>query len=138
VPQTDLVLRKLEELLRNNQVTPQLEKETGMSREQMEQFVTKFKGAPKAPAGQGREIKVSPGKEQTIPNRSLPDLNPGTRVGSRTTRDRGGVVQDQIRDNVEGGRIAVPAELRSGYEAYKSSVSRSRPSRPANPGSGGQ
>jgi hypothetical protein len=140
MPQSDLVLRRLEELLKNNQVTPELEKESGMSREQMEQFVTKFKKAPKAAPGPGRQIQVKPGKDRVFnPNRKLPDLGPNAHVGNRTGRGRGATVQDQIRDNTEGGRFEIPPELRSGFEAYKSSLSRSKSAaRPAASGSGGR
>jgi len=142
--QSNLVLRKLEDLLKNNQVTPKLEQETGMSREQMEQFVRKFKGAPKAEPGKGREIQIKPGESPKYsPNRTLPGLNAGSRVTSKTVRDRDGVVEDQIRDNVEGARFQVPPELRPGYEAYMSSLSRSKVLNPtrsapaAKSGSGG-
>src|SRR5215213_8118926 len=74
VPQSELVLQKLEDLLRKNQVTPELEQATGMSREQMEQFVTKFKKAPKAAPGPGREIQAKPGQDRTFrPDRPLPE-----------------------------------------------------------------
>ena len=95
VPQTDLVLNKLEDLLKRNQVTPELEQATGMSRDEMEQFVKKMKKLDKAPAGPGREIKVKPGVDRTFdPNRTLPDLNPNARLGNRTERARGSVAQD--------------------------------------------
>jgi len=127
MPQTDLVLNKLEDLLKRNQVTPELEQATGMSRDEMEQFVKKLKNVPKGPAGPGREIKVKPGAEQKFdPNRTLPELNPNARLGTRTDRTRGSVAQDQIRDNVQGARFEVPSELRSGFEAFKSSLSRSK------------
>jgi len=139
MPQTDLVLNKLEDLLKRNQVTPEIEKATGMTREEMEQFVTKFKKAPKAPPGPGREIKVKPGADQKFdPNRTLPDINPNARLGTRTDRTRGSVAQDQIRDNVQGARFEVPSELRPGFEAFKSSLSRSKSRKPAAAGPGGE
>jgi len=67
----------------------------------------------------------------------LPELNPSARVG-KTSRDRNSVAQDEIRDNVEGGRFEVPLELRSGYEAFRNSISGAKTSRPAAPGSGGR
>ncbi|WP_406693396.1 hypothetical protein V5E97_20435 [Singulisphaera sp. Ch08] len=137
VPQTDLVLNKLEELLKRNQVTPELEQATGMSREEMEQFVTKMKKLDKAPAGPGREIQVKPGVDRTFdPNRTLPELNPNARLGNRTDRAKGSVAQDDLRDNVQGARFEVPRELRSGFEAYKSSLSRSKSRRPVTSGPG--
>lgn len=140
--QTMLVVRKLEELLRNNEVPPKLEEELGMSREQMEHFVQKFKEAPKNDPGPGREIQIKPGESRKFdPNRRLPEVGPTGRVSAQTIRDRGSIVHDQIRDNVQGVRFQIPAELRPGFEAYKSSLSRSKtlnPPRPAAaPGAGG-
>ncbi|WP_020466405.1 hypothetical protein [Singulisphaera acidiphila] len=138
VPQTDLVLNKLEDLLKRNQVTPELEQATGMSRDEMEQFVKKFKKPDKAaPAGPGREIQVKPGVDRTLdPNRTLSDLNPNARLGNRTERARGSVAQDDIRDNIQGARFEVPRELRPGFEAFKSSLSRSKTHRPTASGPG--
>jgi len=143
VPQTELVLRKLEDLIKNNQVTPELEKETGMSRDEMDQFVKKFRKKPMAPAREGREIKVKPEEQKaTPPKPNLSELTKGARVSSRTIRERGSMPEDQIRDNVEGGRSSVPPEIRSRYEAYKSSLSRLPALKSAQPasatGSGGR
>ncbi|MBV8608736.1 MAG: hypothetical protein JO034_14900 [Singulisphaera sp.] len=140
IPQSDLVLRKLEDLLRSDQVTPKLEQETGMSREQMEQFVQKFKKAPKATPGPGREIKAKPEPVRTFdPNRKLPDLNPNAKIGSRTIRDRNSFVQDQEHNNLQGPLFEAPSELRSKFDAYRSSLSRSKvatPTRSAPAGGG--
>jgi len=104
-----------------------MEKELGMSKEELNQFVKKFEKAPKAEPGPGREIEAKPGKPQAVdPNRKLPDLNPGTSVSARTIRDRGGMVQDDVRGNNEGIRFTPPPELRAGFDAYKNSLSRSK------------
>ena len=57
-----MVLRTVKDLLAKDAVTPDLEKETGMTREQMEQFVKKYEAVKSAPAGPGREIEVKPGE----------------------------------------------------------------------------
>jgi len=133
------VLRKLEDLVKNNQVTPELEKATGMSREEMEQFVQKYPKTPKGPAGQGREIKVNPDDQKgATPRPKLSELKTSAPVRTQTVRERGAAVDDPFRDNVEGTRFVVPPEIRARYEAYKSSLSRSpaiQPVRPA-PASG--
>lgn len=134
MPQTDLVLNKLEDLLKKNQVTPELEQATGMTRDEMEQFVTKMKKLPQGTPGPGREIQVKPGEEQKFdPNRTLPDITSNARMGSRTDRGRGSVAQDQIRDNMQGTRFEVPSELKGGFEAFKSSLSRPRSRKTAVP-----
>ncbi|MHC5542529.1 hypothetical protein ACYOEI_30255 [Singulisphaera rosea] len=137
VPQSNLVLRKLEEMLKNNEVTPQIEQDTGMSREQMEQFVKRFKKAPQAEPGPGREIKIKPGEERKFdPNRKLPELGPNAPVSSRTIRGEGNAAGDDLRGNIEGTRLQVPPELKAGLEAYKSSLSRSKVLNPSRTGSG--
>ena len=143
VPQSELVLRKLEDLIKNNQVTPELEKATGMSREEMEQFVEKYRKTPKGPAGEGREIKVNPDDQKgATAQPKLSELKTTAPVRAQTVRERGASVDDQVRDNVEGTRFVVPPEIRSRYEAYKSSVLRSPAIQPARPapasGSGGR
>ena len=100
-----------------------------MSREQMEQFVKRFKPLKAAP-GQGRDVEVEPGYERAFndePTSTALDL--GT-VGDLATRSPANVVDDQQRDNVEGSRFVVPSELRSGFEAYKRSIAHSIPTRP--------
>ena len=61
---TELVLRKLQDLIRENKITPELERDTGMSRSQMEQFVKKFENAQHAPVEPGRPIEVKPEPEK--------------------------------------------------------------------------
>jgi hypothetical protein len=117
-------------------------KDLGMSsKEELNQFVEKFTKAPKAEPGAGREIEVKPGKAQAIdPSRKLPDLNPNATVSTKTMRDRGAVVQDTVRGNNEGVRFVPPPELKEGFDAYRSSLSRSRAvnptRRPEGPGGG--
>jgi hypothetical protein len=130
VAQVVLVLRTLEDLLRSNQVGPELERDSGMSREQMEQVVTRFQRRRNAAPGQGRAVEVEPGDERAFHDEpaSIP-LERGT-VGSLATRLGANVVDDQQGDIVEGSRFVVPSELRSRFEAYKSSLSRSTATRP--------
>jgi hypothetical protein len=132
VSEPDLVLRKLEDLVRNNQITPELEKATGMSREEMEQFVQKYRKTPRGPDGEGREIKVNPDDPKgSAPQPKLSELKSSVSVKPRTDREGGATPDDQIRENVEGARFVVPPEIRSRYEAYKSSLSRSPAVQPA-------
>jgi len=146
-PPSELTLRKVQELLQNKDAAARLEKETGMSREEMEQFVQKYQKdkMPKAASRPGEEIEAKPGTSRAnAPDPTLPGLDPKTKFSTKTLRERGAVVHDQARDNAEGIRFVVPPEIRSGFEAYKSTLSRSRtlnPSRnapaPAPAGGGG-
>jgi len=143
VPQSELVLRKLEDLIKNDKVTPELEKATGMSREEMEQFVEQYRKVPRGPAGEGREIEVDPNeKKRSTAQPKLSELKTTAPVRAQTVRERGASVDDQDHGNVEGTRFVVPPEIRSRYEAYKSSVLRSPSVQPARPapasGSGGR
>jgi hypothetical protein len=130
VAQAVLVLRKLEDLLRSNEVGPELERESGMSREQMEQFVTRFKLRRKAAPGEGRAVEVGPGYGRAFNDEPTSiALDWGT-AGNLATRSPANVVDDQQRDIVEGIRFMAPSELRPGFEAYKRSLSYSIPTRP--------
>ena len=61
-------MRRVEDLLKDDQSTRKLEQETGMSRQQIEQFVDKWKKAPDRPApGPGRTIEAKPGKDPPGP-----------------------------------------------------------------------
>jgi hypothetical protein len=138
-PQSDLVLRKVQDLLKNPAEAAKLEKETGMSREEMEQFVRKFTKPPKNTPREGRTVEVKPSENRpTGADTSLPGLNPGTRISTQSLRDKGAVVQDQERANIEGTRFNAPAEIRSRFEAYQSTLSRSKATSPVRPGSGGR
>jgi len=132
IPASDLSLRKVQELLQDKDIASKLERETGMSRDQMEQFVEKYqKKAIPAPDRQGQEIKVKPGESRAAtPSPTLEGLDPRTRISTQTLRDRGSVVQDQVRGNAEDLRLVVPPELRAGFEAYKSTLSRSKTQNP--------
>ena len=124
---TGLTLRQVRDLLKNDQVTPELLNDLGMSKEELNQFVSKFEKAPKGEPGAGRDIEAKPGKPQTVdPNRTLPDLNPATRIDSATVRDRGAIVDDNLRGNMEGARFVPPPEIRSRFEVYKKSLARPR------------
>ena len=145
-PQSDLVLRKVQDMLDKGQITPEMEQSLGMSKEELNQFVKKFEKAPKADPGQGRDIEVKPGRggPQLDPNRTLPDLNPSATVGTKQMRERGTMVQDTVRGNNEGMRIDIPRELRAGFDAYRGTLSKSKTLNPvrrpnaadSNPGSG--
>jgi hypothetical protein len=130
VGQVDLALRTLEDLLRSDRVGHTLEKEPGISREHMEQFVARFKRLRQAAPGPGRTVEVEPGHERAFHDEPTSIALDWETVGHLTTRSPANVDDDQERDNVEETRFAVPSEHRSGFEACKSSMSHSIPTRP--------
>jgi hypothetical protein len=126
--QSDLVLRAVKDLLAKDAVTPDLEKETGMTREQMEQFVKKYEKGKSEPAGPGREIEVKPGDRGSNdkPSANLPGIDSRSRFSTKNLKDRGTMSRDDMRNNVEGIRFTPPPEFRAKIEGYKSTLARSR------------
>jgi hypothetical protein len=124
-PQSGLNLRSLNELLKDDAKAQQLEKETGYSREQLEQFVARYKKVKSAPAGPGRDIDLK-GAEQTDtkPSANLPGLDASTRFSTANRRDRGTAPQDQTRDLTEGIRFQPPPEFRGKWEGYKNKLAK--------------
>jgi len=137
-PQSDLVLKKLRDVLDRNEVTPDLEKDMGMSRSEMEQFVKKFEKRRAEEVGQGRNIEIKRSDDSTgaMPSRGLTGINPKSSFSTRSTRDGSAMVKDDVRGNIEGVRVQVPSELRGKYEGYINRLSRSRNAavRPTQPG----
>jgi len=129
-----MTLRNVQQMLQDKDAASRLEKETGMSREMMEQFVQKHQrgNVPKAADRAGQELQTKPGANRpTGPDPNLPGFDPNNRFSTQTLRDRGAVTQDHARDNAEALRFAAPPEIRSGFEAYKSALSRSRTLNPS-------
>src|SRR5208283_1989685 len=110
--QTEMVLRTVKDLLAKDAVTPDLEKETGMTREQMEQFVKKYEAGKSAPAGPGREIEVKPGEQGATdkPSANLPGIDRQNRFSTKNLKDRGATSKDDVRNNLEGLRFTPPPE----------------------------
>ena len=135
VPQTELVLRKLKDLLREEKVSPELLEESGMSREEMEQFVKKFEGPPKGEVGPGREIEINSESSGPVlgPNYQGPSSLSGKTVRSRADRASGSVPQDNEQGLNEGYRSMAPLEIRLRWEAFQMSISRSATVQPAAP-----
>jgi hypothetical protein len=126
-------------MLQDETKARQLEEETGMSREELSQFVRRFDQAPKQPAGEGRELEVKPGRAETLEPRKV-EGGPTSRISSRSERGANAVAQDTQAGNVQGIRARVPEQYLSRYEAYIRSMDRAgtrrpAPSRPA-PGGG--
>ena len=150
------LLKRLREMVDKNEISKDLEDSTGLSREEIDQFVRKFEAPPKeerkAAEGDGTtEVTSTPGKDSENRKVSLPGNLPGGQVTSRSNRGAGMVADDGSQGNLEGARARIPSALRSRFEAYQKGLSRANPrgagttnsgeSRPANkngdqPGSG--
>ena len=134
VQQSELTLRRVEDLFKENKDTSKLEEATGMSRTELQQFVEKFKKAPKSEPGPGREIEVK-GDQTQAGARKARQLPPGPTpkgpFSTRSVRPSGSVARDQMRDNIEATSFPAPPELRSRFEAYKESLSRPRTLNPS-------
>ena len=124
-PQSGLNLRGLHDLLKDDKTAKQLEKDTGYSREQIEQFTKRYEKAKSAPAGPGRDIDLKSGEQSDAkPSANLPGLDASTRFSTKNRRDRGIAPQDQIRDNNESIRFQPPPEWRGKMEGYKSKLAK--------------
>jgi hypothetical protein len=137
-PQSDLVLKKLRDILDKNEETRDLEEATGMSRSEMEQFVRKFEKKRAETVGKGREIEIKRGEDSAgaKPSQGLTGINPKSSFSTRTSRDAGFTPKDSVRGNVEGVRYQIPPELRRQFQGYVNQLSRSKGSaaRTAQPG----
>jgi|GEM_PF-3949233 len=120
-------LRRLKEALSNPDELRQLERDTGLSRQALEQFVKRYEGAPQRQALPGGEIDAqATGPEPTFdPNRTVPGTGPGSTISTRTNRAGGTLPQDNVRGLSEGLRGNIPAALRDRVRAYRSSLSKS-------------
>jgi hypothetical protein len=119
-PQSDLFLRKLDEALQNDAKARDLEKDTGLSREKLEQFAQKFKKLKSEAAGPGREIKAKPGEQPAAtPSANLPGLSSSVPFSTINRRRAGSAPHDEVRENLEGPRMEPPPEFRGRWEGYK-------------------
>ncbi len=135
-PQADLVLRKLKDILNSGQDTKPLEDATGMSRQEIEQFVKKFEAPEREPAGEGRDLQGDQHENKTMTPRKVGDGLRNRVISTQGQRGPGSVSQDDFNNQTQGLRSQVPPELRSGVEAYQNSLSRMKS--PASTPSGGQ
>ncbi len=129
IPQSDLVLRKIQDLIKDDKFTPDVERQTGMTRDEAEQFVKKFtKKAQPDVAGPGREIKARPGQEKAFDaNRKAPEFETKATVSNRNERSGTSLQQDNLSGLTTGVRTTPPPELRRHVEAYRRSLGRSGP-----------
>ena len=123
------LLKRLREMVDKNEISKDLEQSTGLSREEINQFVRKFeapKAEPRDPNATGGTTEVSSKSGNQDENRkvSLPGNLPGGQVTSRNARNSGMVADDATQGNLEGARSRIPSALRSRFEAYQKGLSR--------------
>ncbi len=130
--QTNLALRKIQDLLKDDKFTPSVEKQLGMSKDEAEQFVKKFENRKQpGPAGPGREIKVKPGQDKVFDPARKSDFTTTATASNRNDRQGTTLPQDSLGGLSEGGKSTPPPELRRQFEAYKKSLSNSKVVAPA-------
>jgi hypothetical protein len=142
-PQSDLFLQKLHDALNDPASAKDLEQASNMTREQLDQFVTRYTKAKSAPAGPGRDIDVKPGEQAAVPPAAdLPGIDPRTRISSKNLRGRDTMAQDDVHSNFEDIRFQPPKELRGKWEAFKNRLSKvpapKRAAKPAATGTSGR
>jgi hypothetical protein len=125
----DQKLRRIQEALQDEDQARKLEDLTGMTREEMSQFVERFSGPPEGPAGEGRELEVDLESESgTIdPNRVVPDPLSGVRQSEGARRSQGTGVNDGLGMSRQGGGTPPPPQLRKLVEAYQRRLSDTNP-----------
>jgi hypothetical protein len=108
---TELVLKKLEDQLKNKKVDPEVLKKLGWTEEDAKRFVDRVRTA--------QENKEKPSDPLSAKDRETI----GGGVRSRSGRGAGSTVQDDKRDLLQDRRIAPPREYKDRYEAYNRSLS---------------
>jgi hypothetical protein len=139
-----LTIRKINDLLKDNKFTPDVEKKLGMSRDEAEQFVKPYEKAlkPRGPVREAREIKVDPNKPERKfdPNRKAPEALPDVATSKSNERSGNVVPTDELHGLSQGSQSPVPKALQKRMSAYNDSLARSpvtapaRRSAPANSG----
>jgi hypothetical protein len=132
---TSLAIRKVQDLLRENKFTPDVEQRLGMTREEADQFVKKYERSvkPRQAAREGRELKVTPKKDerQVNPNHQAPEKLPDLATSKRSDRGGNVVPTDELHNLNEGARSPVPKALQARMKAYSESLARSPVTAPA-------
>jgi hypothetical protein len=132
--QSSLQLRGLSDALKDAATAKELEDATGMSKEQLEQFVKKYEKPTLKAGREGKDVEVKVGEQAAAAPAAN---NPGAGVRTFTTdkiRQRG-IATDTARGNLEGARDVPPPEFRERVEGYKNRLARikSPTRRPAKP-----
>jgi hypothetical protein len=123
--QKPLVIQTIEKMLRENKVTPDVEKQLGFTKEQLEQFVKKYeKPKERPPVGPGREIKVKTDtpERKFNPDRKAPEGLQNVTTSQRNQRTGNASLIDDVSGLSEGSSSAAPKVYQKRFEAYKSSL----------------
>jgi hypothetical protein len=123
------VARKLKQVLDkgDEQQIRQLEEATDMSRVELQQFAERFARPDLEAAREGQTIQGDqPEAKAMPPQEGLGERIKGSLTSGSSERKAGFARQDQFNQDTQGIRTEAPAEYRSRFEAFKSSISRSR------------
>jgi hypothetical protein len=122
------LLKRLREMVKRDEITKDIEQATGLSREEIDQFVRRYEPPAKddrTRTGEGPgEILTKQSGDEKERRVNLPANLPGGQVTSRSARNSGMVGDDAIGGNLEGARSRIPSALRARFEAYQKSLSR--------------
>jgi len=123
--QEPLVITEIKDILRAGKSTKELEAETGMTRQEMQDLVKKFEKVDKPPAEPGRDLKGEVGKDRVFDtNRKIGDPIKANTNSDRSVRGPGAVAGDTLAGDAEGARSAAPPEYKARWEAYRSSLAK--------------
>jgi hypothetical protein len=113
--QTDLVLNKLADMLKHDNVDREMLDKLGWTEDDLQRFLERWQARKQAARGPDQRA----GQELDRALRSL-GLKPRTQQGVTQRTD------DNLRDLRQGTRVPVPLEFRDRLRLYNQGVSRSR------------
>ncbi|MFO0959183.1 MAG: hypothetical protein U0800_17425 [Isosphaeraceae bacterium] len=123
--------RRVRDLLKNEDTAKQLEEETGMSRSDLEQFVDRFQKKEQAAGREASTLEANPTEDPDYQGGAqFPGMKQGSSFGQRAARGGGNMPQESAGGNVQGARSVAPSRVKSRYEAYLKSMSKSASSTP--------
>jgi hypothetical protein len=124
---TSLTVKRIADALNDADKLKALEERSGMTKEEIEQFVRKYQ-KPKVAAGRdAKELEVKVGEQApAAPGSNLPGSE-SRKITSDKIRSRNGIPVDQARDNNEGVRNIPPAEWLRRFSDYNSTLAREQP-----------
>ena len=126
---TTLAIRKIQDLIKDDKFTPEVERKLGLTKEEAAELAKKYDASvkPKGAARPGQEIKLKQEKAERKfdPNRQAPEKLPDRAVSSRNDRGGNVVPTDDVHALAEGAQTPVPKALQKRVKAYTESLARS-------------
>jgi hypothetical protein len=118
---TNLVLKKLEDALKQKQIDPELLKRTGMTEEQFRDW--------------GERMTRSAAEKAADPlvGKAREGFGKGSALRTRVTRSADSTAQDDERNLFQGRQTEPPREYKRWFEAYNRSLAKLRVGQPTDP-----